>query len=691
VKEEEDGKRIEELSLAADKAENAAEKEEGQLALTEQEKKEAEQALNEANKMVSEAIERMNSIEDQIPKVDEEIRIAEQTVELAQKALDEMVAAQQRTAEKSVLEDSANDQPQKLASDLESSQSEQLQNEEQAVTDLEKKDLEAARTTLAEATKNKMAKMDNKESLLTELKKAEQGKEKAASNATEAAKLVETSSESAEKASEIATKAKENAEKGQQEKEEKMAEVAKTQAETTDQLSKIEANKDTLDKVKNTTDIIMQQIQTTQSSIDQIKGSLQPTPPLPPIPPTPATPGHPSPTSQDMGDKNKKLHQEAMAIKDEFRNMKKQLMNGGISGVKKIFTAVENDFNKLQSLFTLSLSSIQMTTTPQIDKAIKALETLKDKISAKISDPIMKKDFDALCEKASGNLKARENLMPSFNMHYTVFEYNNESEFTKESKKIKEKLAPSSPTGTEVLADLSQHASPAPTSLIDATHARMGEIEGAIILEHVDERNSVRSEVTHLPKDLNPLDLWRATLQALNPKISPAEAEEYFNKINQIAKNNKRDITKQDIQQGLACDSGTAKRIFNFYNESFQKAMYSDTKWGGEKFPSDKLINIAMQQVEGHRQKEQGPIIISKAFSAAYVEAIMLYCKDHNYEVINKSAYKEVDKKITEKRADLFGGLIERNKQRFSYDNIRLHRESVKDLALEGNTIRNRA
>jgi hypothetical protein len=218
---------------------------------------------------------------------------------------------------------------------------------------------------------------------------------------------------------------------------------------------------------------------------------------------------------------------------------------------------------------------------------------------------------------------------------------------------------------------------PITSDIIDATHSRIGNIDGGAVIVERLEKNQIRSELVVLPNELSPARIWEQNIKKADLKSGEKLSDDFLNNmfadISKEVKSRGRDITEKDIQKylqnrGAPHPNNNATILFKAYNDAYQKAIYNNSK---DKFPSNDLIKIAIQQVESRRQLDKTPIVIKEAFSPAYAEAISLYCHAKGYEVHKSHLFVSLfDSKVPQRRIDQMTRLLNEKADELGYDNV---------------------
>ncbi len=203
---------------------------------------------------------------------------------------------------------------------------------------------------------------------------------------------------------------------------------------------------------------------------------------------------------------------------------------------------------------------------------------------------------------------------------------------------------------------------------------------GAIIVERTDHNQCARSELIKMPENLTLKNIWEQacnrliTENTVGSKLTVDQFNHLFESVSHTASAFGRNISKNDMTAvlhfgGVEHSHQIANKLFKYYNDRYQEVMYKKRKMGGDTFPSDELIGIAIKQVEGRIALDPNHPIVLKGsgHSLAYVEAVMLYCRAKGYAILNQSDYSIPDKLLSSARVERFLKLIEGQPNAFGY------------------------
>ncbi len=204
---------------------------------------------------------------------------------------------------------------------------------------------------------------------------------------------------------------------------------------------------------------------------------------------------------------------------------------------------------------------------------------------------------------------------------------------------------------------------------------------GAIIVERTDHNQCARSELIKMPENLTLKNIWEQacnrliTENTVGSKLTVDQFNHLFESVSHTASAFGRNISKNDMTAvlhfgGVEHSHQIANKLFKYYNDRYQEVMYKKRKMGGDTFPSDELIGIAIKQVEGRIALDPNHPIVLKGsgHSLAYVEAVMLYCRAKGYAILNQSDYSIPDKLLSSARVERFLKLIEGQPNAFGYE-----------------------
>jgi hypothetical protein len=243
-------------------------------------------------------------------------------------------------------------------------------------------------------------------------------------------------------------------------------------------------------------------------------------------------------------------------------------------------------------------------------------------------------------------------------------------------------------------------ANPEPTDRVNATRFFKGEMDnGARFLQRLDEKNNCRSEITRLADNISSREeIFLSLAPSLTLKSGTLDKnfyKEMFEAVNNMGRQTGMDITQENIvdflkSKGAAHPKDDGKKIFEKYTEIYNKMMYTKDTVSGEKFPSNDLFKMAIEQVDRRIQMDsKSPVRILKSFSPAYTEAVMLYCNVKGYPVKNDTTYKNIDDLIDKNRIKKCAAYLERKGTDVGYDSnqVRFRQSLKKELAhIEGET-----
>lgn len=363
---------------------------------------------------------------------------------------------------------------------------------------------------------------------------------------------------------------------------------------------------------------------------------------------------------------------------------------------KNVFTSEIKDkvltksFDHLIGLFQLSRIKGELTTEPQLTKAKHAISQLSEQIQTignkKFSDETKEKllsDFTALSKEVLDHLDARKGRMLGLHAEYHLVPYNgDEISYRSTLDAAIKKHFPEAPAPSGKSFATTQATAPSQsTEALDDKHYRVGKMKNGAILTDRVENGQARTELVSIPKELNPELMWKETYQSLSVLYSGKYIlqEDQFNHLTEWvmgeAKRGNKDIDEKDIRNFLMhqVDGNAkeyAKEIFDTFSTHYKP--YHKTKYGD--FPNDKLIAIAIQQIESRREADRSNpnIVLTTAFSPAYAKAIELYSRAMNYTFVNESEYRP---KIDKGEVKAFLKLLEKTPGQYHYNDT--HRLSA--------------
>lgn len=376
-----------------------------------------------------------------------------------------------------------------------------------------------------------------------------------------------------------------------------------------------------------------------------------------------------------------------------YENILRQLID-----TQKIFTSQSKDkvltksFETLIALFKLSGTKGELTTEPQLTRAKQVITQLSQHIersiqaNKKISEQTKNNFLDSfadLSKEAVDHLDARQGRMLGFHAEYYLVPYEgDETSYRSTLDDAIKKHFPQAPaTSGQSFATTQASAPSQSTEALDDKHYRVGKMaNGAILTDRVENRQA-RTELVSIPEELNPELMWKKTYQSLSELYGGKYIlpEDQFNNLTKyvmdVAKTGQKDIDEKDIRnflmhQGDGNAKEHAKEIFDKFSTHYKP--YHKTKYGD--FPNDKLIAIAIQQVESRREADRSNpnIVLTTAYSPAYAKAIELYSRAMNYTFVNESEYRP---KIDKAEVKAFLKLLEKAPEQYHYNDT--HRLSA--------------
>ncbi|TAK79164.1 MAG: hypothetical protein EPO11_00500 [Gammaproteobacteria bacterium] len=365
-------------------------------------------------------------------------------------------------------------------------------------------------------------------------------------------------------------------------------------------------------------------------------------------------------TSDDIEDENASAPPLPTNADDLHRELLKQLAH--------LMKIAENTKNRAARHTLLRIHRILSATASNYDLQQDAFPTIKKKID-EIFAPKM---FEIFQNKALRKDETLKMVQAPLQTLTELRKLKNKATFTATSEVIslpnnktydawlKEHTAPFSSGTTTEGYRMRAEASAPPTSMIKLNEVRInthptnpGNTDGFQFIEHFGPQRVPYSDLNYIPKPLQ-LDTMAKKLASTAEKFATEnkyfqdilvnkniatqpELEKLFKGILQTLREKRKEINHENIKKelrknGIKDPDGHSlftkkpiEKLTNLLVAKYEKTMTMKSP-GGEKFPSEEILLIAMSQVRSYREYfgAEKAIIIEQAPSKEYAEAILL-------------------------------------------------------------------